>query len=185
MSKHAIGKLETLRARVPTALKEAFDALAAQRGVTPSELLREVVTKELSSDADATLPPLTTGKTARRLMVRLPQGVANALHIQATLKGMASSRYLGALAQAHLTLLPVLDPEALKELRAATRELAAVGRNLNQIARALNDSHHETDRLRLEAVNELFDTIEAERQAIRALVQANLANWGAVSDGEE
>lgn len=185
MSKHAFDMPETLRARVTTSIKVAFEGLASARGVKPSELLRELVIKEISADPDANLPQLTTGETASRLMVRLPSGVGQALHIRAQLKGMASSRYLGALAQAHLSLLPVLGDDEIGALREANRELAAIGRNLNQIAKAINGAHHETERLQYEFMTELVETIDAERAAIRQVIRASLAQWGSEANGAE
>lgn len=183
MSKHTFDKPEFVRARVQTDVKNQFSSLAAARGLTPSELLRELVLREIGSDPVAEVPQLTTGITNSRLMVRLPAGVARALHIRAQMKGMASSRYLGAIAQAHLAHVPVMTGEELAALKASSRELAAIGRNINQIARALNDAHHETHRVRLELLADLADTIEAEREAIRQLMHASLASWS--SEGSD
>ncbi|WP_160410891.1 plasmid mobilization relaxosome protein MobC [Massilia cellulosiltytica] len=92
-------------------------------------------------------------------------------------KGTSFSRWIGALVQSHLTRRPVLTETELLALEASTRELAAIGRNINQIARVLNEAYFQTERIRLDKLNELSRRITQTREAIGALVRASRNSW--------
>ncbi|MEY3201972.1 MAG: hypothetical protein RIR70_1522 [Pseudomonadota bacterium] len=178
--------MPTLIARVEPATKARFRAMATARGLTESELLRAVVlavTGEDQPPAPAT-PATAEASEAGRLTVRLPRFLLDATKSRAQSQGMAPSRWVAALVQSNLASKPVLTAGELMELRASNRELAALGRNLNQIARALNESFHQTDRIKLETLDGLAQAIEHQRQTIRALVRASQQAWG-VGDGAD
>jgi hypothetical protein len=92
---------------------------------------------------------------------------------------MAPSRWVASLAHSHVSNTPVLTDAELLTLEAALRELAAIGRNINQIARALNQAHFETERVRLDYLSLLNESITATRDEVRALVRASREAWGA------
>lgn len=74
---------------------------------------------------------------------------------------------------------PVMTDDELTTLRATNRELAAISRNINQIARALNNHLYETERVKIEKLEELRQLIIANRDAIHALVRMSQQSWKA------
>lgn len=64
-------------------------------------------------------------------------------------------------------------------LRANIRELNAIGRNINQIARALNESNRQGEKVKLDTLALLADTLAENRVLIRALVRASQQAWQA------
>jgi hypothetical protein len=90
---------------------------------------------------------------------------------------MSFSRWISALVQSNLTRHPVLTETELLAIEASTRELAAIGRNINQLARALNETYFQTERIRLDRLNELSRNITQTREAIGALVRASRNSW--------
>jgi hypothetical protein len=106
--------------------------------------------------------------------VRLAAFLLEDVKKRAKARGMAPSRWIASLVQSNVTRLPVLTEDELAAVLAANRELAAIGRNINQIARTLNETFHETERVRLDT---LADVIADNRQAIRELVRASKQAW--------
>jgi len=98
---------------------------------------------------------------------------------RAKIKGMAPSRWLASLTQSNLMRHPVMTDDELTTLRATNRELAAISRNINQIARALNNHLYETERVKIEKLEELRQLIIANRDAIHALVRMSQQSWKA------
>ncbi len=160
--------------------------MAKARGLSESEFLRAVILAVTGEDGDADQPIEPDAKKAdtARMTVRMPRFLMEATGTQAKIKGMAPSRYVAALVQSNLLRQPVLTDDELAGLRASNRELAAIGRNLNQIARTLNDAFHETERVKIEQLAQLRDTIVKQRAAVSAVVRASQKSW-ATDDGAD
>jgi len=112
----------------------------------------------------------------------LPQFLVNEIDLRAKAKGMKFSRWVAALVQSNLMHDAVLSTDEIQLLNASNRELAAIGRNLNQIAKALNERFHETDRIKLEHLNELNKAIEQHDKTIRRLIRASQQSWEALNE---
>jgi hypothetical protein len=112
-----------------------------------------------------------------RFTVRLPAFLAGRVRSRAGIFKMRPTSWIGALVQSHLMNHPVLAHDAVLAVEQSNRELAAIGRNINQIARALNEAHFETERLRLDRLAELSDSIESLRGRIRELIRDSRQVW--------
>lgn len=173
---------KAVTARVPNALKQAFSARAFARGLSESELLRELIATEVGKAdrqiplAEVDLNNLTTG----RMTVRLPGFLLDGAKARAQARNMAPSRWVAALVQSNLTALPVLTHQEVNAVVAANRELAAIGRNINQIARALNENYRDVELARVDRLQQLLAVLVSDRAAIHALIQASRQGWGAV-----
>jgi len=108
--------------------------------------------------------------------------LVNEIDLRAKAKGMKFSRWVAALVQSNLMRDAVLSTDEIQLLNASNRELAAIGRNLNQIAKALNERFHETDRIKLEHLNELNKAIEQHDKTIRRLIRASQQSWEALNE---
>lgn len=73
---------------------------------------------------------------------------------------------------------PVLTDKEIEALRESNRELAAIGRNLNQVARVLNIEFRESDKLKLEAIENLAARIEQHKDQVAGLLSRNMSRWG-------
>lgn len=176
-----------INTRVDEDTKKAFKAVAKQRQITESRLLLELVAPVIGlqlepisviTEEPEPVEPSAETVDPLRLNLRLPAFLLEGAKQQAEWKRMSVNRWVVALLQSHLTGKPVVTDYEIAMLKASGRELAAIGRNLNQIARALNDSFHETDRVKLQLLNDLAAEIKVNRQAIRNLVRASLHAWG-------
>ena len=169
-----------LKTLVETETKTRFRNLAKTRGLSESELLRSVVLVVTGQDAaDQPIKPKAENTELERMTVRLPGFLMEAAKQRGKSKGMAASRWVAALVQANLTGKPVMTDKELAVLQASNRELAAIGRNINQIAKALNEAFHETERVRLDTLAALNQSITENRAAIRSLVRASQQAWEA------
>ena len=173
--------MPVLKTLVETETKTRFRKLAKTRGLSESELLRSVVLVVTGQDADADQPlkPEAENSELERMTVRLPGFLMDAAKQRGKAKGMAASRWVAALVQTNLTGKPVMTDKELAVLQASNRELAAIGRNINQIAKALNEAFHETERVRLDTLAALNQSITENRAAIRSLVRASQQAWEA------
>ncbi len=172
--------MPTIIARIEPDTKTRFQALAKARRLTQSELLRAIVLSVTGQNTLAEQPIMPEPENADldRLTVRLPRGLKKAVASKAKSTGMTSSRWVAALIQSNLTANPVMTGAEIEALQASTRELAAIGRNINQIARVLNDAFYETEKVRLDKLEELNKAITENRDAIRDLVRASNGVWG-------
>jgi hypothetical protein len=173
--------MPVLKTLVEPETKTRFRNLAKTRGLSESELLRSVVlvVTGQDTDTDQTIKPETENSELERMTVRLPGFLMAAAKQRGKAKGMAASRWVAALVQTNLTGKPVMTDKELAVLHASNRELAAIGRNINQIAKALNEAFHETERVRLDTLAALSQSISENRAAIRSLVRASQQAWEA------
>ncbi|MCX2694489.1 plasmid mobilization relaxosome protein MobC [Pseudomonas sp. DCB_CB] len=171
-------KSKTLIARVEDDVKNAFEARAKSSGLKPSELLRQLVLKELGLRVDET-PLAVTEASAKveRVTVRIPSFILSRAAERGKLKGMPVSRWIGSLVQSNITKQPVMTENEINLLRAVTRELAAVGRNVNQIARHLNAALDYGGRVDLNAIDRLPTSISNTRKAIHMLIKTSKQSW--------
>lgn len=171
--------MPVLTARIEDQTKARFRALAAARGVTESELLRRLVLAAADQVAtpEVIKPAAIDYLITDRLTVRLPRFLMALTRQTAKSKGMAPSRWIAALVQSNLAREPVMTDDEVRALLNSARQLAALGRNLNQIAKALNDFGNETDRVRIDLLEELLVKVTQNRALIRALVRASQNAW--------
>lgn len=177
--------MPVLKTLVGTETKTRFRRMAKARDLSESELLRAVVLAVTGEDVIDSEPvtPDTTRTEIERMTVRMSRFLLEGAAARAKAKGMATSRWVAALVQSHLTRQPVMTQAELVALQTCSRELAAIGRNINQIAHALNSAFQETDRVKLEKLEELGHAVAASRGAIRSLVRASQDAWEAGNDG--
>ncbi len=184
--------MPVLKTLVEPDTKALFQASAARRGLSESELLRAVVLAALHQGESETKPvEVDPEKTETdRMTVRMPRFILDAAKERAKEKGMAPSRWIAALVQSHLSGEPVMTDSELEQLRAITNELSAIGRNLNQIAREVNRLHY-TGGVSLEALQQM-QTLEViaelkaivldHRAATRSVIRASQNAWEAGRD---
>jgi predicted DNA binding CopG/RHH family protein len=173
--------MPVLKTLVDTEIKTRFKNIAKAQGLSESELLRAVALVVTGQDnsADQLVKPDAEKSDLDRMTVRMPRFLLEAIDVQAKTKGMAPSRWVASLVQSHLTDQPVMTDDELAALKASNRELAAIGRNINQIAKVLNETFYETEQVKLDKLAELSQTIEKNRETVRALVRASQNSWKA------
>jgi hypothetical protein len=172
--------MPVLKTLVDTSIKAAFKSRAKAMSLSESDLLRVVVLDALgkAGKTPAVVAPNADDAETDRINVRMAAFLLKNVRKRAKAKAMSTSRWIASLVQSNLMRDPVMSDAEIEALRASNRELAAVGRNLNQIARALNDNFNETDRLKLELLDVLLESIKDNRTAIRTLVRASQKVWG-------
>jgi hypothetical protein len=180
-------KVGNLRTRVQRETQDAFERLAAQRSVTPSVLLRELVMREICTVdkfVDLSVRPDQGRLEIEQTSIRLPGFLTDKVKERAKYKGMSVGRWLAGLVQSNLACEPVLNEREVILVRAMNRQLAAIGRNVNQIARALNMDTHSAERSQvdLNILKEVPASIELARKVITRLIRNTQRGW--VADEE-
>jgi hypothetical protein len=158
--------------------KQRFAALARQRGVSDSALLKHMIeftlqaanVEENAAEAD------DVATRAARLSIRLRPDDQLLLRARARARGMPAATYVSVLLRAHFRSLAPLPREELLALKRVVSELGAVGRNLNQLARAANQGERVSGPGR-EDLRALLKVCEGLRDHVKSLLAANIRSW--------
>jgi hypothetical protein len=158
--------------------KQRFAALARQRDVSESALLKHLVELTLqTANADRiSAAPDDAARLATRFSVRLRPDDQLLLRERARARGMRSATYVSVLIRAHLRSLSPVPKEELLALKRVISELGAVGRNLNQLARAASQDQHVSGPARGD-LSALLKVCEGLRDNVKALLAANIRSW--------
>ena len=169
-----------LKYRVDPDLKRQLVQAAKDAGKSERSFVVEALAVALgrvSENQPVAAPTDPTALVVKRMMVRLPAFLWAGVVERAEAVSMAPSRWIAALVQSTLARHPVMTDAELAVIRESNQALLSLGRNLNQVARALNNAPHETERVKLAAINELRSAIEQTTSGLRALVRTSLGNW--------
>lgn len=156
--------------------KQRFAALARQRDVSESALLKHLVELTLQAANPEENPVTAAARRATRISIRLRPDDQLLLQERARSRGMPAATYVSVLVRAHLRSLSPLPKEELLALRRAVSELGAAGRNLNQLARAANQGERVVGPSR-DDLRALLKACESLRDHVKELLVANVRSW--------
>src|SRR5271163_759509 len=164
-----------IQCRIDPQLKLRLRAIAVQRGLTESAVLKRLVIAAvgMTPASDVTLLAVDPIGPRARVYVRLRRSDHALLRERAAGRGLASATYVSMLVRSHLRQAPPLPDRELAELRHAGA-LGAVGRNLNQIARVA----HQTGRvegLTIADLRAMLSAFGGLRAHFKSLIEANIA----------
>jgi predicted DNA binding CopG/RHH family protein len=168
---------QVLKARVTLETRIKFRGIAAARGLTESDLLRQLINHELEGQHPEDALPSHGRLEQTRLTVRVAAFILDAVKAKASQAGMAPSRWIASLIQSNLVQAPVLTAPQLAAVEATLRELAAAGRNISQIARSLNESSVTVEAVSADALAAHSQKIDQSQAAMRQLVRASRSAW--------
>jgi predicted DNA binding CopG/RHH family protein len=159
-------------------MKQRFAALARERDVSESALLKHLIELMLQPANIGVHPPTADDRARRetRFSIRLRPEDQLLLRERARARGLPAATYVSVLVRAHLRLLAPLPKEELLALKRTVSELGAVGRNLNQLARAANQGERVGGSARDE-LRALLKVCEGLRDHVKALLAANVRSW--------
>jgi hypothetical protein len=122
-----------IQCRIDPQLKLRLQAIAIERGLTESAMLKRLVIGVIgvAPASNAKVLAVEPIGPRARVYVRLQPGDHALLRARATRRGLASATYVSMLVRAHLRGVSPLPDRELVELRSAAGALGAVGRNLN------------------------------------------------------
>lgn len=167
-------------ARVTDEVKEAFQAVARQQGISESALLKQMLAVMVSGTAalsdSGSLLAAEAPCRSTRLSVRLRPDDRTLLCERASARKMKPATYISTLVRAHLRTLAPVPKKELSALMQTVNELGAVGRNLNQIARALNQGARTAGPNRDE-LRAILRACAGLRDHVRGLLKANMTSW--------
>jgi hypothetical protein len=157
--------------------KQRFAALARQRDVSESGLLKHLIELTLqTANVDGLAAAGDAEKRVTRLSVRLRPDDQLLLRERARGRGMPTATYVSVLVRSHLRSLAPLPKEELLALRRVVAELGAVGRNLNQLTRAANEGERISGPAR-DDLRALLKVCEGLRDHVKGLLMANVRSW--------
>jgi hypothetical protein len=167
-----------IQCRIDPQLKLRLQALAVERGMTESAVLKRLVIGAVGMAPANDAKVLAVEQIGRRarVYVRLRPNDHALLRERAAGRGLAAATYVSMLVRVHLRGVSPLPDRELAELRHAAGALGAVGRNLNQIARVA----HQTGRvegLTTGDLRSMLGAFERLRVYFKGLIEANIASW--------
>ncbi len=177
LARMVVAKKTLIATRASTDTKHGFAAAAADRGMSESDLLRQLIHSVLDEVVEA---PSAPGRAVRkeRMSLRYRHGDGALLEARAKARNMKPASYLSMLVHAHVRSEAPLPNDEVNALKACVAELSAVGRNLNQIARSLNlAGAGEGDAVLVETLSSVRGQVDALRSTVADLVRANLVSW--------
>jgi len=169
-----------IQCRVTYETKARLHAIAEERGVTESALLKKFVDVALLQSAGTPYshlgPKVEAVPRNARLFVRLRPDDHVLLHERAAARGMAAATYASIVLRTHLRGIARIPDREFAELKRSVAELGAIGRNLNQVARVANATGQVSgpSRQDLQAV---LRACTALRDHVKGLIRANTASW--------
>jgi predicted transcriptional regulator len=174
----AMARESLVRCRVSDDVKRLLQAIATQRQVTESALVRQLIEAMAQMATDAKIADAGASRVVRdaRLYVRLAPEDRILLSDRATARGMPSATYASVLLRSHLRNRTPLPKEELLALKRSVAELGTIGRNLNQIARAAVQGSKPGGPGR-EDLRAMLRVAEALRDHVKALLKANQISW--------
>jgi hypothetical protein len=169
-----------IQCRIDPQLKLRLQALAVERGLTESAVLKRLVIGAvgMAPVSDVRVLAVEPIGPRARVYVRLRPGDHALLRERAARRGLASATYVSMLVRSHLRGGSPLPDRELAGLRHAAGALGSVGRNLNQIARVA----HQTGRiegLTIADLRAILAAFEGLRAHFKGLIEANIASWEA------
>ena len=175
----AMARDSLIRCRVSGEVKGLLQTIAAQRQITESALVRQLIETMVQLATNVEIAEEAASKRAvrdARLYVRLASEDRILLSDRATARGMPSATYVSVLVRSHLRNLTPLPKEELLALKRSVAELGVIGRNLNQIARAANQGVRPPGPGRAE-LTAMLKVAEGLRDHVKALLRANQLSW--------
>jgi hypothetical protein len=158
--------------------KSRFGALAANRGLSESGLLRQLIASVLTPsalDRGVEAPHAEAGKTDS-FRIWLRPGDGKLLRVRAHEREMSYSAYVAALIRAHLRADPPMPLSELAQLERGLAAVSAMGRSLTQSA-ALVGQGEGVDLAMLAELAALRQAVEKLRQTLREVVKVNRISW--------
>jgi predicted DNA-binding protein len=175
----AMARDSLIRCRVSDEVKGLLQTIAAQRQITESALVRQLIETMVQMATDAKIADGAASKKVvrdTRLYIRLAPEDRVLLNDRATARGMPSATYVSVLVRSHLRNLAPLPKDELLALKRSVAELGTIGRNLNQIARVANQGAKAAGPGR-EDLRAMLKVAEALRDHVKALLKANQISW--------
>jgi len=174
----------TLKVRVTADVKQRFEALAEQREISVSDLLRRLIDDLLASEygpsavkmprADASLQQVK----ADRLTIRLLAADRQALQSFARARSLRETTYLAMLIRSHVRSATPLPRAALHALRESAIELRTVSRRLDLLCR-VSKGDAPGGSVTLSEARTVISACERLRDRTSAFIKANIQSWEA------
>jgi hypothetical protein len=167
-----------IQCRIDPQLKLRLQALAIERGLTESAVLKRLVIGAVGMAPvnDASVLAVEPIGPRARVYVRLRPDDHALLRERASGRALASATYVSMLVRSHLRGVSPLPDRELCELRHAAGALGAVGRNLNQIARVAHQTG-QVEGLTTADLRAMLAAFERLRVHFKGLIEANIASW--------
>lgn len=172
-----------VRARVDADTKRQLSEMAAQEGISESDVIRGMIERELRTqsgggriDIGGQIPASKYGCERKKITLTIPAFIVDLARERASQKGMALSRWIASLIQSHVFQPPVLTTTELKYLNESNRQIRGMGVNLNQIAKAFNKMDIDIRKFKnLDVVEAL---VRENLAVIERLMRAANRSWG-------
>lgn len=170
-----------------TNLKNEWEQYCTQSGISPSEALRQLISKILTGRTaldkvlnipQGVLPKPENSPLKNRIEIRLTDKESDKLAEHAEKSGFSPTQWLVTLVRYQFIKHTPLNVLELDKLDERLYQIRMIGQNLNQIARALNS--HELSSSQVDVMpmlQELLKVLDEDRKALKAIASHNLDRW--------
>ena len=170
-----------------TSLKNEWEQYCTQSGISPSEALRQLISKILTGGTaldivlnipQGVLPKPENSPSKNRIEIRLTDKEHDKLTEHAEKSGFSPSQWLVTLVRYQFIKHTPLNVLELDKLDERLYQIRMIGQNLNQIARALNSRELSSSQVDvMPMLQELLKVLDEDRKALKAIASHNLDRW--------
>lgn len=168
---------KTIGTAVTATEKAAFESFCADRNISPSKMVRLMLSKVCPGD-------IAPGNSEERnnketpLYLRLEKKDVANIRQRAQRESTTAQGWIRKRIRAELHKIPPFNRDEEKSLLQSNRELTYIGRNINQIAIQLNISLNATDLFHAKELEKLVNEIRDHREKVSALINASWGRFG-------
>lgn len=158
--------------------KDIFQGFCRQHGMSPSEMIRLLISKVCTEIQPGELPEKEASRKNKQMIITWHVRDWGALGEKAKQEGITRQEWIRKKVRHSLHKTVPISEKELLTLAASNRELNAIGRNLNQIARRLNESGGADNPLTLDYLQNFSRMVDAHTDKVGAVIREAHGRFG-------
>lgn len=169
---------QTICTAATKAEKETFRAFCRGHGISPSAMVRLLISK--------VCPDISAGELSEKIATRQNNQMLLTWHDRDWLaldkvakeNGISRQQWIRRKIRATIHKTIPLSPSEIRTLDDSCKELSAIGRNLNQIAKRLNESGGADNQMTLAYIQNFAKLVEQHTDKVGAAMRAANGRYG-------
>lgn len=171
---------QTICTAATKAEKETFRAFCRGHGISPSAMVRLLISKVCPDISAGELSEKIATRQNNQMLLTWHDRDWSALDKVAKENGISRQQWIRRKVRATIHNTTPATDEELRALAQSNRELNAIGRNLNQIARRLNESNGEDNQMTLDYITNFAKLVEAHTDKVGYAMRAAYGRYGEI-----
>lgn len=162
------------------ALKPMWLAHCRAQALSPSDAIRELISKELDAPKYLKAREVQRQDVGDVICIEIRLGRSEQVYARqlSVAQGFSSvNRWIAALVRTRLSKIPQLGQSEIEALAKSNYQLTAIGRNLNQLVKEVRQFRGGIKDHRFAAIEQLQLEVYGHTQLVQQILKANNARW--------